>query len=296
MSDNVPPPSYEMATAPEHVQVVTLSQYYVYGQGDAIDALQAQRDAIDALQAQRLGIPLGIYQDFARNIAKNPSEIIHYVFLLDDSGSMNSGGRWEELIKNVKLMIHIIGHFTTIDVYFLNREGRKNIRSFAEIEACFASRPCGGTPMVSSLKRIYRSSVYAHTVLCVFTDGEPSDGNVSNVMNMVRTQNSATGWGTTFVMCTTEDHVVSQYNAYDTDAPRGCFECIFGIRAIGIPRFDVVDDFHSERQEVLIKRGPDFHFDETTYVAKLALGSIDPKYDDMDESEKINGENIYGKS
>ncbi len=291
MSDHILPPSYEMAmnaTAPEHVQIITLSPYYTYGQDDAIDALQAQR----------LGIPLGIYQDFARNIAKNPGAFVRYIFLLDDSGSMNSGGRWEELINNVRLMTHIIGHFTTIDIYFFNRAGRMNVRTFTEVEACFASRPCGGTPMVSSLRTVYKSTPYAHTVLCLFTDGEPDqkDGTIANVMNMVRTQNSTKGWGTTFVMCTTEDHVVSQYNAYDTDAPRGCFECIFGIRSIGIPRFDVVDDFQSERQEVLAKRGADFHFDQTTYVAKLALGSIDPKYDDMDESEKVNSENIYGKS
>jgi hypothetical protein len=285
MSDNSAPPSYEAAiTTPSEVIIVPM--YYMYG----------QNDTMDALQAQRLGIPLGIYQDFSRNIAKSIGAFRKYIFLLDDSGSMNSGGRWDELIENVKLMLHIIGHFTTVDIYFLNRRGRQNIRSWVEIEACFASRPCGATPMVSSLKTVYRSTHYSETVLCVFTDGDPSDGKVADVMNMVRTQNSATGWGTTFVMCTTEDHVVSQYNAYDTDAPRGCFECIFGIRSIGIMNFDVVDDYESERQEVLAKRGADFHFDKTTYVAKLALGSIDPRYDDMDESDKVNPANIYGQS
>lgn len=289
MSDNGAPPSYEAAMSAAsagQVQMLVLPMYYVYDQGDAMDKLQAER----------LGIPLGIYQDFARNIAKSIGAFRRYIFLLDDSGSMNSGGRWEELIENVKLMLHIIGHFTTVDIYFLNRKGRSNIRSWAEIEACFASRPCGGTPMVSRLREVYRSTVYSETVLCVFTDGEPSDGRVADVMNMVRTQNNATGWGTTFVMCTTEDHVVSQYNAYDTDAPRGCFECIFSTRSIGIQNFDVVDDYESERQEVLAKRGADFHFDKTTYVAKLALGSIDPKYDDMDESDKVNPANTYGQS
>ncbi len=288
MSDHILPPSYEMAmnaTAPEHVQIITLPSYYTY----------EQDDSMDMLQSQRLGIPLGIYQDFKRNIVKIPGNEIRYIFLLDDSGSM-LGSRWNELINNVRLMVHIIGHFTTIDVYFLNREGRKNIRSFAEIQACFACDPCNGTPMVEKLKYIYKSNIYSHQILCVFTDGLPNDGSVSKVMDMVRAKNSVTGWGTTFVMCTTDDAIVSEYNAYDTDAPRGCFECIFGTRSIGIPRFDVVDDFESERQEVLAKRGADFHFDRNTYVAKLALGSIDPKYDDMDESEKINSENIYGKS
>lgn len=294
MSEFNSPPSYETATAStEHVQVVMLSPYYTFG----------QNDITDKLQAQRLGISLGIYQDFknaiymiTRDNPGNPTHPIRFSFLLDDSGSMTNGGRWMELINNVALMTNIIGHFTTIDIYFLNRAGRKNIRSYAEIEACFAVPPCGATPMVTSLKSIYRSTTYVHTVLCVFTDGEPSDGNVEKVMNMVRIQNSTKGWGTTFIMCTTEDHIVAQYNAYDTDAPRGCFECIFSSRAIGIPRFDVVDDYESERQEVIAKRGADFIFDKPTYIAKLALGSIVAKYDDMDESAKINSENTYAKN
>lgn len=287
------PPSYEMSTTTDNVLVIMLTPHYVFG----------QNDITDKLQAQRLGISLGIYHDFknaiymiTRDNPGNPTHPIRFSFLLDDSGSMTNGGRWIELINNVSLMTNIIGHFTTINIHFLNRPGRNNIRSFTEIESCFASTPCGATPMVSSLKNIYRNTIYPHTVLCVFTDGEPSDGNVEKVMNMVRIQNSTKSWGTTFIMCTTEDHIVAQYNDYDTDAPRGCFECIFSSRAIGIPQFDVVDDYESERQEIIAKRGTDFIFDKTTYIAKLALGSIVAKYDDMDESVKINTENIYAKN
>ena len=50
-----------------------------------------------------------------------------------------------------------------------------------------------------------------------------------------------------------------------------------------IPRLDVVDDYASERAEVLAAQGPCFAFSRGDYCAKLLLGSIDPEIDALDE-------------
>lgn len=47
--------------------------------------------------------------------------------------------------------------------------------------------------------------------------------------------------------------------------------------------FVVVDDYQSERAQILKAQGSNFRFTYGDYLCKALLGSIDPEFDQLDE-------------
>ena len=72
---------------------------------------------------------------------------------------------------------------------------------------------------------------------------------------------------TTILACTDESDSMEYLNNWDKY----------------IQRLDVVDDFRSERQEILRNQGSYFHFTYGDYVVKSLIGSTDPTIDNLDE-------------
>jgi hypothetical protein len=73
----------------------------------------------------------------------------------------------------------------------------------------------------------------------------------------------------TFVACTDDNSSVAYLNAWDRK----------------MRHVDVVDDYHSERTEIQAKRGIQFVFTFGNYVVKTLVGSVDPEFDSLDESQ-----------
>lgn len=249
----------------------------------------------DSIEAERLGLSPPVFQLMKTYFAQG----INVVFLADDSGSMSSvvsGGpgkqaktRWDELKETFRLVCDIVGHFDSdgFDLRFLNRPGAANVKTMSQIEQLFQRPPSGSTNLIDAMEAIYESPLCQpeqtnkKLLLIVMTDGLP-DGNISRrrkmpgdlagVMALVQNQHSLRGWEEkyycSFVLCTEDDGVVEQYNAYDNK----------------IPNFDVIDDYESERREIIRHRGKQFPFDKREYVAKIILGSMDAYYDNMDEA------------
>lgn len=76
------------------------------------------------------------------------------VLVLDDSGSMASATslgktRWKELQEVARIAIEIGCALDEngVDIIFLNREGRSNVRTWAEAETLFKHGPNGGLPI-----------------------------------------------------------------------------------------------------------------------------------------------------
>ena len=60
-----------------------------------------------------------------------------------------------------------------------------------------------------------------------------------------------------------------------------------------IPRLDVVDDFRSEKLEILRVQGSTFKFSFGDYIVKSLIGAIDPEMDSLDEvsvNVTVNGQ------
>jgi hypothetical protein len=73
----------------------------------------------------------------------------------------------------------------------------------------------------------------------------------------------------TIVSCTDDDTTMSYLDHWD----------------VTIPKLDVVDDFRSERMQILKTRGTHFRFSFGDYVVKSLIGSIHNSLDKLDESK-----------
>lgn len=52
-----------------------------------------------------------------------------------------------------------------------------------------------------------------------------------------------------------------------------------------IKNLDIIDDYNSEKKEVIKIQGDKFNFSFGDYIVKALLGSIDPYFDKLDEQK-----------
>ena len=270
MSDMKPPPSYGDVERPQD--------------GD--------------MQLARLRTLLERHEISNRMVGKlRQLEDFDIVFVCDDSGSMNAkcalGGddpykprqtRWEELKDTLCTVVEISTALDDdgIDVYFLNRyPPLKNVMSRSVVEEVFDSHQPGGyTPIASVLQQVLQEKGYGFRprmegqkklLIVVATDGEPTDprggGAVDrqSVLNVLRQRPGDVY--TTFAAMTDDEETMSYLDSWDAL----------------LPRFDVVDDYISERKQIHRVQGSAFPFSRGDYVCKILLGSIDPEVDAWDE-------------
>jgi len=209
------------------------------------------------------------------------------VIICDDSGSMNSLSdalinqgdpfgpkptRWDELKHTVGTIIDIASVLSIngVDILFLNRTGFKNITNRYQINPLFAQKPAGGTPIVPVLHSIFKEKTENNRLVILATDGVPNDHQGNNdtraFKKLLQTQRSPQDY-VTIVACTDDANTVSYLNNWDKE----------------LINLDVVDDYVSERGEILRAQGLDFSFSYGDYVVKCMLGSIDPALDALDE-------------
>ena len=116
------------------------------------------------------------------------------VFILDDSGSMNTvldesplnknqfkATRWDELQEFIKISIEIANTVNPegCDVYFLNRRMVKSVKKPEEITSSFKRSPSGFTPITKRLTTVLRSNMPnvlndKKLLVVIVTDGEPT--------------------------------------------------------------------------------------------------------------------------
>lgn len=223
------------------------------------------------------------------------------VVICDDSGSMNTPvsnpttkdhinlqTRWEELKTTVKTIVEIAATLdrTGVDVYFLNRPGVSNVTEFSIVEPYFAKDAEGYTPIVTTFTQVLNDmqAVLSEKKLLIIlaTDGEPTTtGGLTSsygitekqrFYNLLKNRQPIDKIYTSILACTDDDSVISYLQNWDTE----------------IPNLDVVDDFHTVKNNVLKKQGSSYHFSFGDFVVKTLLGSIDKFFDEIDEVENTN--------
>ena len=204
--------------------------------------------------------------------------------LLDDSGSMASvvtsaaatpgnpyarqPTRWDELRGTVGTVVELATCLdpTGVDVYFLNRPPIYSVTSAEQVAPSFASPPAGFTPLSRAMRAVLQEKAGILTekrmLLVIATDGQPTDeagrANIPEFLGLLRAKP-----GNVFVSilaCTDDEASVAYLNDADRD----------------IPRVDVTDDFHSEREEILRAQGRQFHFSMGDYVRARELARVAP--------------------
>lgn len=215
------------------------------------------------------------------------------VILCDDSGSMNTptnngaGGlgmtRWRELATTVNIVVDIASLMdpTGIDLYFLNRDPVLNVRDGSQLRPVFDVAPSGGTNIARTLRQILRDKTPVlkerKLLILIATDGEPTNdhGNIdtATLRNILRNErNPIDKVFVTFLACTDDQATMEYLNKWDKE----------------IKNLDVVDDYASERAEILKVQGTRYRFTFGDYVVKALMGGIDKFFDKLDE-KKVGG-------
>ncbi|CAF0795701.1 unnamed protein product [Rotaria sordida] len=212
------------------------------------------------------------------------------VFICDDSGSMKtpigsvSGSgrqqstRWEELKKTVSIVVDLASTVDPdgVDLYFLNRKPLLHVHSSKELIPTFAIPPNGATPIVRVLRQVLhdkKQEIQKRKLLIVIaTDGIPTDNNGQpNVPDfyqvLARERIPIDRVPVTIMACTDDQKCMSYLNDWDR----------------AIPNLDVVDNYESEKEEILAIQGKSFPFSFGDYVVKILMGGVDSWFDMLDE-------------
>lgn len=219
------------------------------------------------------------------------------VFILDDSGSMNSElddsplnkssservTRWNELEYFASISLEIANFFDSngCDVYFLNNQPPiKNIKNTQEFLNYFRQiKPRGYTPLTKTLNQVLLDnanivSYEKKLLIIIVTDGEPTDQtgeiDIEGFKKCLLSRKPKERIFTNIIACTDEEESINYLNKWD--------KSIFNL--------DVVDDFRTEKKQVQKIKGPQFRFNYGDYVVKCLLGSVDKTLDDCDEEKK----------
>ncbi|KAJ3342975.1 hypothetical protein HDU83_005852 [Entophlyctis luteolus] len=217
------------------------------------------------------------------------------VIVADDSGSMrtkSSGGitdpfaplrtRWDELKETVAAVTEIASVLDDdgIDVYFLNRSPVRGVKGLtSSLQTAFSSPPEGYTPITRTLRAVLHEKWYSRPpegrkklLVLIATDGQPTtpEGRIDKegLKELLMYQRGQPGDVlVSFLVCTDDDREIEYLNEWDKN----------------VRDLDVVDDFYSERTEILRVQGNSFPFSRGDWICKMLLGVVDPEIDALDE-------------
>ncbi len=185
-----------------------------------------------------------------------------YTFVCDDSGSMNEKTkegrtRWQELLRVVEMIISIscLMDPTGVDIYFLNRTGMSNVTSFEQVRHLFQNQPSGSTPIVPVLEDIYESDPTGKRLVILITDGAPTKksgaSNITEFKSVLK--NRGLNDHVAIVACTDDESTMEYLNGWDEE----------------LKNLDVIDDYESEKRQILKVQGKNFGFSFGDYVVKI---------------------------
>lgn len=240
--------------------------YHTKSKGDKIKDLINKLD-IDPLFSEKLSL-LDNYE---------------IVLLLDDSGSMNTplddhtshNTRWDELKDVVSKVIEIstIYDENGIDIYFLNRRPIYNVKSLELVNRIFSNSPYGSTPLTDNLQYIFNQyeNSLKPVLVVIATDGVPNKNGYSDLSNFKKLllEKNHSKFFISFLACSDDDNDIGYLNNLDKN----------------VPNIDTLDDYISEKKEVLNVQGKNFSYTYGDHIVRLLLGPICQEWDNLDEKK-----------
>lgn len=211
------------------------------------------------------------------------NKIMHYgniIFLCDDSGSMNALNtdsnkrRYEELFENLEYAITLvkaIGSNCNISIEFLNNPRvYTNVESYESVKYDLLNQSFNGrTPLITSLEKIYsKYNSEVNNLIVVITDGSPTDSTHKSMFaDTIKKIVSNKYFYISFLVCTDNDEDVEYLNNIDKD----------------YDKVEVLDDYESEKKEVLKSQGKDYKYTKYTHIARTILSPMCPELNKLDE-------------
>jgi hypothetical protein len=209
--------------------------------------------------------------------------------ILDNSGSMDNVSdapmpsgwprnltwtRWEELKHIAKILIPIANVFDRngVDIYFFDQviNNYTDAKNFDSV----AGNPRTSTPLTETLHQVLadKAEMAAGKKLLIFivTDGVPNGGPYYFKQALLEKRENVY---VSILACNSDETAIGYLNDIDET----------------VPRVDCVDDYTSEKKEVLAVQGSEFPFSYGDYIIKALLGAVDPAFDNLDEKNLLTG-------
>jgi len=217
--------------------------------------------------------------------------------ILDDSGSMESdsdapeppgfkkfsagnsyGYRWTRLeemkyISRILISVATIFDKNGVDLYFLNSGTHNNVTNVEQFDIICRNLNSGSTPLVSNFHQASGKVSNKKHLIFIITDGQPDEGVTAFKNALI---NKSEYIYVSILACTGDDYAVDYLNDIDET----------------VPNVDCVDDYTSERNEILFVQGTDFPFSYGDYIVKALLGAVDPAFDLLDERNLLDNSYI----
>lgn len=226
--------------------------------------------------------------------------------IVDDSGSMtwdngHGSSRWEELKSILNIIVDLGGALDDdgMDIFFLNRKIDKRkllshqvealehikdafgnphlrvvpkVRTFDQVSWVFERDPMGYTPLEETARPLIESKTGKPKLIIFATDGIPTDreGNVKKEeFERALKNRDVTRSFIGILLCSDKEDEIGYANGMDKR----------------VKNLDVIDDYESEKKEVMKKQTVGFRYTLGDHVARLLLGPTNKKYDKQDESK-----------
>ena len=202
--------------------------------------------------------------------------------------------RWNELEDRIHILVDILAYIpTSITIGFLNRNNvlvldhcNKTPEQFSQeahqkVSQIFSYGPNGSTPIYKKLSAAFNQSS-GKVMHYLFTDGEP-DGSVAEVERLIINRPQPEMNPLTFISCSEDEHATAWMKKVDEKA-------LFTAE---------LDDFNSERKEVLQDQGPGFPYSKGVWLLCQLVAAINKiDLDKIDESipfTKQTMDNLLGR-
>lgn len=225
------------------------------------------------------------------------------VVIADDSGSMQTAvrnspippppgkyatTRWDELVHFLQLVTRIGGELAgEVDFHFLNAGSVEKVEAWEQVAPVAEKGPTGYTPLTSAMRTVfakYNPEVTERRLITIIaTDGLPSDcpAGVSAeraVSDILRGRPCIDKSFVTFLSCTDNDQDIAYIKRLDA----------------GVKHVDEVDDYNSERSEVM-KAGRQLYsnFSVGDWALKAVVGATIPAWDRSDEAHPRRGGGLF---
>jgi len=284
------PDQLPYGSIPQNMQIDTemSQQPFVQSYNQSYIQVQSQRQIQDELVTQFF-----TKYDISRTFQEDIDEIKKYdiIVIADDSGSMKepsrylsfdsncivNGTRWNELKETVAIVteLAVLLDDDGIDIRFLNDSTYySNITTPQQVMSLFNRQPQGRTPLTRVLSEVmnYESLSGKPRLILIITDGEPNNdsgyNDCDNFYRLLKNRNAKNN-RISILACTTSDNQMDWLNKIDKDAQH----------------VDVIDDYLSERDQILAVQGKSFSYSHGDHIVKMLLGPILQKYDDLDEKK-----------
>lgn len=134
-----------------------------------------------------------------------------------------------------------------LDIYFLNRATLSHVTSSAQLDPVFASPASGLTPITPVLQHVLAAkkaiALERRLLVVIATDGAPTNArgeiDTAALKHVLQSERNTDRVHVQFVACTDDASTVAYLNDWDKT----------------LANVDVVDDYHSERAEILKAQG-----------------------------------------